>query len=1078
MLVTLFFLLSFIHLNCFSQDTVLPDYPNLKLWLLADSVNKDVDNTVFNWLDASGNNNDVFQTDELSQPLLVNNGLNNRSVIRFDGIDDYFTGGDICDISDTGATFFIVGMSNTNNASYLAKALSGGGGKRYGVYYFGSTFNFLFNSNNNYDISFSHTNGNYEIITTSVDFVNTINQVYINGEFKQNRTISSFNNMDSNFDFLIGAYNNSTGTIPPASGFFLNGDIAEIIIYDKPLTSDQRIRIEHYLFAKYFPTKYVLPVNLGNDIIIDYGFCDTIISAGIRFNSFLWSNSQINDSINVSNSGSYFVTVVDSFGYTSSDTINVYYPDILVNNLIDTTICLGDTLTFVSGLNRTGYNFLWSDNSSDSLLKVTSPGSYWVRVTDSLGCFQYSDTITVAIDSFSVQTTLGPDKTVCQGERINLTTGTDIISYLWSTNDTVSQTVVDTAGIYWIQTTNINGCVAVDSIQISTNGIAPTLVFDFQDTCNNMYTVFNNSSFTTDGSNIIDWHWNFGDGDTSIIQSPQNKYDTAGVYNVVLQVLTDSGCVNSVQQQITIHKKPTAGFFPNNGLICSNQNATFSNNSFSSDGIINSWDWDFGVTGLLDTSSLENGVYSFPNSGSFNVQLISLTEYGCSDTVSQFVNVKQTPTASFLIQDSCDNSPVGFINTSEGNLFSVFWDFGDFNSSTLNNPNHIYNTAGVYNTKLIVKDLNGCWDTLVSPITINENPEANFINDDYCVLSTIQLYDSSSTNSGFIDQWEWSILNTDYNSIIQNPQFLFNTSDTGVFNLKLKVANSFGCLDSVTKVISIYPLPVPEFTFSPQIGLPPLEVHFTNNSTGANTSEWDFGDNNISTSFDPVYTYTDSNIFDVKLTVTSLYGCKDSVENTIQVINPIADVAVRDVIYSLLPNSDLMRVTVQLDNGGVVSIQTLDLMLFNSSTGKVLEKWEGNILPNTQELVELSSIIEVPRGEIPDVICVEALMPNNSIDADDSNNEFCKSLLKFDLINIYPNPTINELNMELIFPESNQLEITLFNEIGKKVSMLYNGITEKGLNRYGFLLGSYSNGIYFVEIRFKDESIKKKIMIN
>ncbi|WP_170227930.1 PKD domain-containing protein [Vicingus serpentipes] len=1042
---------------------------SLGLWLKNDSLLVvDSTNKILSWGDVSGNSYIFNQNDTLKSPQKKNNQLNGYSSLSFDGLNDFLIGQDILDIGKKSRTSFVVCKNSNVFPGYFYSKGDYASTNSYGLGFFGDgRLAHLYIDNSNKSAAKFFNNNNFTIYSTVLDRNNMMNQI----RFNNLDSFSVFGIQDTSYLFD----NSNSFYLGKASNFHLNGEIFEVIFFDEVLSNTEINYVHQYLRYKYTP-----PVNLGEDIYIPYGFCDTVIYAYKDwFLNYLWSDGSLLDSILIHKTGTYSINVTETFGNNSSDTIDVWYPgDFMIFKQDTITLCQGDTLDINIRLNHFGYDFLWSDNSSDSILRVAESGDYWVKVMDTLGCFQYSDTLTILLDSFSTQTSLGLDKIVCKYENLGLEIDNGGINYLWSTSDTSYQIKVDTSGLYWVQVRNILGCIAKDSINIIVNGIAPTVLFTTNGICENAPTTFNNNSFTSDGSNIIDWHWDFGDGDTSNIQSPQNKYDTAGVYNVVLQVLTDSGCVNSVQQQITIHKKPTAGFFPANGLICSNQNATFSNNSFSSDGIINSWDWDFGVTGLLDTSSLENGVYSFPNSGSFNVQLISLTEYGCSDTVSQFVNVKQTPTASFLIQDSCDNSPVGFINTSEGNLFSVFWDFGDFNSSTLNNPNHIYNTAGVYNTKLIVKDLNGCWDTLVSPITINENPEANFINDDYCVLSTIQLYDSSSTNSGFIDQWEWSILNTDYNSIIQNPQFLFNTSDTGVFNLKLKVANSFGCLDSVTKVISIYPLPVPEFTFSPQIGLPPLEVHFTNNSTGANTYEWDFGDNNISTSFDPVYTYTDSNIFDVKLTATSLYGCKDSVENTIQVINPIVDVAVRDVIYSLLPNSDLMRLTVQLDNVGVVSIQTLDLMLFNSSTGKVLEKWEGNILPNTQELVELSSIIEVPRGEIPDVICVEALMPNNSIDADDSNNEFCKSLLKFDLINIYPNPTINELNMELIFPESNQLEITLFNEIGKKVSMLYNGITEKGLNRYGFLLGSYSNGIYFVEIRFKDESIKKKIMIN
>jgi hypothetical protein len=355
---------------------------------------------------------------------------------------------------------------------------------------------------------------------------------------------------------------------------------------------------------------------------------------------------------------------------------------------------------------------------------------------------------------------------------------------------------------------------------------------------------------------------------------------------------------------------------------------------------------------------------------------------------------------------------------------------------------------------------------------------ANFISDDFCVLDNNQLFDSSSTNSGVLNQWNWEMLNTNYNSTSQHPQFVFAQPDTGVYNMKLKVVNNFGCVDSVIKTIAIHPLPVPSFTFTPTIGLAPLQVSFTNNSIGGSTYFWDFGDGNTSTSFNPIYTYVDSNIFDVNLVATSIYGCKDSTVNTIQIIEPIVDVAVKNITYELLPNSSLMKITTQLANKGVVAIETLDIILYNSSTGKVLEKWEGNILPGTQQLVELSSIIEIPGNEIPDVICVEALNPNNTTDVNLSDNELCKSLLKFELINIYPSPTNNELNLEYILPEANKVEINLFNNIGKKVVTLYSAEASKGLNRQKFYLRTYANGVYVVEIKFIGETIRKKIMIN
>lgn len=1046
-----------------------PSYmENQVLWLIADSVQLN-GTSVENWIDLSPTQYNPYQNIPSRQPQKIDfiSELNNKSVIRFDG-SDVLSIGDSLNLNKNDISIFLVGKSNATNGVYLGKDRVGDYNNTYALWYVSDRLRFKYSDGTSKQIYRDIGHGDYEIISVNTDRVNQSISFYTNGVSHGSSPLIN----DTNYIFSSTAPFNIGSSYTTNYTEYLNGDIAEIIIYKKNLKDSLRSLVEQYLRYKYSP-----PANLGANIYVPYGFCDTLLDASNRFVNYAWNTADTTSSIIVSDNGTYFIQTTDVFGYTSSDTVNVYYPEIFSKNLIDTTICLGDSLMLSSSLNKNGYNFLWSNSSNDSLLVVKSAGEYWVKVTDSLGCFQYSDTITVAVDSFPTLTTLGLDKTVCQYANLGLEVDNGGVSYLWSTTDTTIQTTVDTAGIYWVEVENDIGCIARDTIDITVNGIAPTVNFDVVGLCENAPTLLNNTSFTTDGSSMVAWNWDFGNGDTSTIENTQTNF-AAGNYNVVLEVETDSGCTNKYQQQITIHQKPTAGFFPVNGLICSNQNATFTNNSFSSDGTINSWYWDFGIAGAADTSSLENGVYSFSNSGSFNVQLISTTTHGCSDTTSQFVSVKQTPSASFIIQDSCASSPIGFVNTSSGSLFSTFWDFGDFNSSSLANPTHTYSVAGVYNTKLIVKDLNGCWDTLATPITINENPEANFINDDFCVLSTIQLFDSSSTNSGVLSSWNWQILNTPYNSIMENPQFLFNISDTGVYNLKLKVTNNFGCIDSVIKTISIQPLPVPNFIFSPKIGLPPLEVNFTNNSTGANAYEWIFGDGNTSTSINPTHTYVDSNSFQIKLIATSLYGCVDSIINTIQIIDPIVDVAVKNIIYEFLPNSNLMRITAQIANEGVVAIETLDLILNNSSTGKVLEKWKGNILPGIQQLIELSPIIEMPRGEIPDVICVEALNPNDGFDNNLLNNKLCKSLDKFELVNVYPNPVLQNINIEYILPTAKNIEITLNNSIGEKVQVLFSAFSLKGFNSHQFNLNRHSNGIYFIQITDGETTIRKKIMIN
>jgi len=275
---------------------------------------------------------------------------------------------------------------------------------------------------------------------------------------------------------------------------------------------------------QYIQNKYTPAIDLGDSMININRYCDTTLSAFKPwFDSYLWQDNSTNDSLVVSETGWYSCTVTDIFGLVSTDSIFVQFP-VIGDAPSDTVFCQNDTLTWNTNLNSTNFDFLWSDSSTDSSLNITEPGDYWVRVTDNFGCFQYSDTITIVVDSFPSQASLGPNRTLCQGASLGLSSGNNPVSYLWSTGDSTSQTVVDTAGQYFIQVINVLGCIAFDTVQISLNGIAPTLGFTTQDQCTNSQTIFTDTSFTTDGSNIISHKWRFGDGDTSVVQNPSRSY--------------------------------------------------------------------------------------------------------------------------------------------------------------------------------------------------------------------------------------------------------------------------------------------------------------------------------------------------------------------------------------------------------------------------------------------------------------------------------------------------------------------------------------------------------------------------
>ncbi len=607
---------------------------NLQLWLNPDTgITKSANDSVSSWADVYSSNVAFTQSNNVQKPVWVDSVLNNRPVVNFDGSNDFLSAGDTLDQKFNSRTIFVLGEATASSSCYLAKSDSANL-DRFAIYYFSPKlyFDYINNGTMNH-VSITNSFGDYEIITAHTDRINQLNKLYENSNLLGSAVgiLNNSYNFNSKFRFLIGAFNNSddTGEI-----FYLNGNIAEIIIYDSALTDSARNLVEQYLRQKYYP-----PVCLGEDILVVYSFCDISIQADTAFSSYLWSTGDMAASISASVPGTYWVTVQDIFGYQSSDTVKVKHP---LKLLKDTTICLGDTIFWDTGLDTLGYDFAWSTGATDSFIVITQAGNYAVTVTDTIGgagCSYQSDTITVSVDSFPVLPWLGPDTSFCAGNPIGLVQGDSLVaSYLWFPGiDTTSTKNVDTSGSYSLIVDNYIGCFAYDTIIVTIVGIAPLAGFVADTVCTGDSTAFTDTSVTVDS--LVSWQWNFGDGNTDTVQYPNHQYDTAGVYNVTLTVATDSGCGAASTEQVLVRENSIASFtFNPNPVGCANNSVSFYDSSTVAVGdTLISWNWDFGDgTG---SSNNTNPSYTYMVDSIYPVLLTINTVKGCSADTSVNITI-------------------------------------------------------------------------------------------------------------------------------------------------------------------------------------------------------------------------------------------------------------------------------------------------------------------------------------------------------------------------------------------------------------------------------------------------------
>ncbi|MEI7490201.1 MAG: PKD domain-containing protein [Bacteroidota bacterium] len=443
--------------------------------------------------------------------------------------------------------------------------------------------------------------------------------------------------------------------------------------------------------------------------------------------------------------------------------------------------------------------------------------------------------------------------------------------------------------------TTTDGCV--DSVSKVVTGIAAPIA-DFTNLgvgCLGQSLSFVDNSQSNGGGTISQWSWNFddpgsGSSNTSTLQNPTHSFTSAVVHHVSLTVTNVNGCTATKTNDVSIAAKPVADFTSSSS--CLGNLTVFTDKSTTLTGSLVLWAWDFGDGG---TALTQNPTYMFSTPGLHYVTLTVTNSNGCTQSVTYPVEVYPYPVTSFgFSSPTCAGNSVTFTDmsiTGHGYIVRRMWDFGDGNllNTTSVSTTHQYANGGTYNVTLIVKTSDSCTGTKTISVPIQFAPVASFtaINS-LCVLTPVQFNDNSQPNGGgTITQWNWNFGDPgsggNNNSTQQNP--VHNFSASGVFKVRLTVANADGCIGKDSMMVTINANPVANFTATN--ACQGNATTFTDNSipnAGVIVSWlWNFGDGGSSAVQNPTYTYVTGGIFNVTLTVTTSNGCIHSVSKPVEV---------------------------------------------------------------------------------------------------------------------------------------------------------------------------------------------------
>ncbi|MFM2190939.1 MAG: hypothetical protein RL491_1325, partial [Bacteroidota bacterium] len=384
-------------------------------------------------------------------------------------------------------------------------------------------------------------------------------------------------------------------------------------------------------------------------------------------------------------------------------------PNITITNVSCSGQNNGAVTVFPQGV--APYSYQWSNGATSQTISNLAPGIYTCTVTDSTQC---TKTVTVPVSGAQPivlnETVTG---NVCDNVSGSIslapTGGTgQNYTYLWSNGATTSSITGLAGGTYTVTVTDSNGCTQSGSYNI--NAVVPVTVSSGgnQSTCSGDPATI--AGVVNGGTQPYSYTWSNG-----AVSGAQTVNPTSTtVYT--LTVTDANGC--SSQASVTVDVTPYPSLQVSQDLdICYEASTQLS----ASGATTYSWSPS---TGLSDP----NIANPTANPLTTTTYVVTAANGSCVATDSVTITVLPEIIPSFVPDTIQGFTPftVNFSNTSSGaNTYN--WAFGDGNTSTDQNPTHVYETMGQYTVLLTVTNALGCTDTVSFSYIIVDSYSSLFI---------------------------------------------------------------------------------------------------------------------------------------------------------------------------------------------------------------------------------------------------------------------------------------------------------------------------------------------------------------
>ncbi len=434
------------------------------------------------------------------------------------------------------------------------------------------------------------------------------------------------------------------------------------------------------------------------------------LDAGTGYTAYEWGDGSIIQTLIITSSGTFLVTITDANGCTGSASFSASeIPSLTPVITGDLDFCDGSSTILDAGNGFT--NYTWSNGAMGQMISVTDENNYGVTVMDADGC-SGSAAVTTSINP-NPNVMIGGSTTYCIGGFTTLDAGAGYTSYLWSDNSPTQTIVISSPGNYSVDVIDVNGCGGSAAVDVEESTSLSPVITGINAFCENGSTIL------SAGAGFATYLWNDGSMVSTLV------VDATGIYSV--SVSDGQGCFGNSSVAVTEVLPPFAVLNAGTAL-CNKQTAGSTLNLYD---LVLSGDtngtWDdvdnSGATGLFDNLDFTN-----VSAGSYRFMYTTNSAVAPCDEVNYevVIDVNATPTVVIASVDDLDcthaTQSLDAIGSTSGAEYDISWTGPgiviDGNENSLR-PN--VDEPGLYELT-ISNAVTGCSET--ATITVNENTAA------------------------------------------------------------------------------------------------------------------------------------------------------------------------------------------------------------------------------------------------------------------------------------------------------------------------------------------------------------------